>query len=424
MQTTGVAVENSKQRQKYLGQKGLIGLITILSAFIPLSTDLYLPALPSMAEYFKTPVSLVNLTLILFFIFFSAGMLLWGPLSDKYGRKPVLLTGLTVYILASLLSACSVNVYQLIVFRVFQAIGGGAASSVAMAMVKDTYDGKKRESILALVQSMTMICPITAPVLGAALLEFISWRGIFWTLTGIGILAMAGALLLEETIGKRYTGTIRQTMGRLGVVLKNPGFTSLLFVFALAGMPTFAYLASSSYIFIDGFGLSEQVYSYFFALNAVFLLFSPMLYLVLARRFNRDSIIITCFAIVAASGVLIGNLGNLSPWLFALTLIPSTVATNCVRPPGTNLMLEQQQEDTGSASALMSCISLLMGSAGMMLVSYGWSNTILALGIINLVVGLVCGVLWLLVSKSPYIKEIPQLQLIRQTENKTPVADK
>lgn len=424
MQSTGTAAEVINKRQKYLGKKGLIALIAFLSAFIPLSTDLYLPALPGMAEYFKAPVSLVNLTLILFFIFFSAGMLLWGPLSDKYGRKPVLLTGLIIYILASLSSACAVNVVQLITFRVFQAIGGGAASSVAMAMVKDTYDGKKRESILALVQSMTMICPITAPVLGAVLLEFISWRGIFWTLTGAGLLALAGAIALEETIGKRYTGTLGQTIGRLGVVLKNPGFTSLLCVFALAGIPTFAYLASSSYIYIDGFGLSEQAYSYFFALNAVFLLFSPMLYLILSRRFNRSAIIITCFAVVAISGALIGSLGNLSPWLFAVTLIPSTVATNCVRPPGTNLMLEQQQEDIGSASALMSCISLLMGSAGMLLVSYGWSNIILALGIINLMVGLVCSVLWLLVSKSSFIKEVPQLQLLQTEDNKTPVADK
>ncbi|TEB06100.1 Bicyclomycin resistance protein [Pelotomaculum schinkii] len=424
MQKTSAEVDMNK-RQKYLGQKGLIALITFLSAFIPLSTDLYLPALPGMAVYFKAPINLVNLTLILFFIFFSAGMLFWGPLSDKYGRKPVLLTGLTVYILASLFSACVVNVYQLIIFRVFQAIGGGAAASVAMAMVKDTYDGKKRESILALVQSMTMICPITAPVLGAILLKFISWRGIFWTLTGIGILALAGALALEETIGKRYTGTIGQTMGRLGVVLKNPGFSSLLSVFALAGIPTFAYLASSSYIYIDGFGLSEQTYSYFFALNAVFLLLSPMLYLILSRRFNRGSIIITCFAVVAMSGALIGSLGNLGPWLFAVTLIPSTIASNCVRPPGTNLMLEQQQEDTGSASALMSCVSLLMGSVGMLLISYDWSNIILALGILNLIVGLTCGVLWLLISKRSFIKQVPQMQLLQQhqAKHKTTIAD-
>ncbi|HBC94884.1 MAG TPA: MFS transporter [Pelotomaculum sp.] len=399
MQQTSTEVDINK-RQKYLGQKGMVALIAFLSAFIPLSTDLYLPALPGMAEYFKAPVNLVNLTLILFFIFFSAGMLLWGPLSDKYGRKPVLLTGLTVYILASICSACATDIYQLITFRVFQAIGGGAASSVAMAIVKDTYDGRKRESILAMVQSMSMICPITAPVLGAILLQFISWRGIFWTLAGIGILALAGTLALEETIGKRYTGTIGQTMSRLGVVLKNHSFTSLLIVFALAGIPTFAYLASSSYIYIDGFGLSEQGYSYFFALNAVFLLLSPMLYLFLSKRYDRRTIITTCFAVVAMSGALIGSLGNLGPWLFAVTLIPSTIASNCVRPPGTNLMLEQQQEDIGSASALMSCISLLMGSAGMLLISYGWSNIILALGILNLIVGLVCGALWLVISKS------------------------
>lgn len=407
MQTTKTVVSDINKGQKYLGQKGLIALIAFLSAFIPLSTDLYLPALPGMAEYFKAPVNLTNLTLILFFVFYAAGTLFWGPLSDKYGRKPVLLIGLALYITASFLCSCAGDIYQLIAFRVLQAIGSGAAPSVATAMVKDIYDGKKRESILATVQSMAMIAPIIAPVLGAVLLKFTSWRGVFWSLTVTGLLAMAGGIALEETIGKRYPGTILQTIARLGVVIKNPGFSSLLIVFSLAGIPTFAFLASSSYIYIDVFGLSEQVYSYFFALNAVFLVLSPMLYINLSRRFYRWSIITACFIVVAISGALVGSLGNLNPWLFAVTLIPTTIASNCVRPPGANLMLEQQQEDTGSASALIGCISLLMGSVGMLLVSLDWSNIILALGILNLITGLVCGSLWLLISRKPFIKQAP-----------------
>jgi len=115
--------------QRYLGDKGLIILIALLSAFVPLSTDLYLPALPGMGDYFGVSATLTNLTLILFFIFFSLGLLFWGPLSDKYGRRPVLLAGLALYIAASLGCAASGAIWHLIVFRILQAAGGSAASA-------------------------------------------------------------------------------------------------------------------------------------------------------------------------------------------------------------------------------------------------------------------------------------------------------
>ncbi|WP_449241579.1 multidrug effflux MFS transporter [Desulfoscipio gibsoniae] len=409
MQAADTATAKSGRKQKYLGEKGMIVFIAFLSAFIPLSTDLYLPALPGMAEYFNAPVNMVNLTLILFFVFFSIGTLIWGPLSDKYGRKPVLMAGLIIYTIASVLCAYAGDIYQLITFRVFQAAGGSAAGAVAMAMVKDVYDGRKREVVLSVVHSMVVLAPAVAPVVGAFLLSFTSWRGSFWFLAGAGILALAGCVALEETIGKRYTGTIWKTMGRLGVVLKNPGFTALLVLFSLLSIPFMAFIAASSYIYINGFGLSEQVYSYYFALNALFLLLGPILYIHLSGRFKRGSIITVFFAIIIASGVLICGLGSMNPWLFALSLLPSTIAGSGIRPPSTVLMLEQQQENTGSASSLIACFGILMGSVGMILISFDWSNVIWALGALNLAAGVICGAGWLLVTKKTFIKQVPDM---------------
>lgn len=144
---SSMTVANKNSGQKYLGEKGLIALITFLSAFVPLSTDLYLPALPGMAKYFNVSADLTNLTLILFFAFFAAGTLLWGPLSDKYGRKPILFIGLSIYSAASMGCVCSWNIHSLIAFRIFQAIGGSGAVAVAMAMIKDVYDSRSREPI-------------------------------------------------------------------------------------------------------------------------------------------------------------------------------------------------------------------------------------------------------------------------------------
>ncbi len=398
-------------RQKYLGKKGLIGLIAFLSAFVPLSTDLYLPALPGMAMFFSVSTDLANLTLILFFVFFAAGTLFWGPLSDKYGRRPVLLIGLSIYSLAGFLCAGSGDIYHLIIFRILQAVGGSGAFAVATAMIKDVYDTKNREAILALVQSMVLISPMVAPVLGAFLLRFTSWRGIFLVLGGIGLLALAGSIALQETIDKRYTGTMLQAWGRLGKVARNPGFTILLIIFSMLSVSSMAFIAASSYIYINGFSLSEQVYSYYFAFNALGMITGPMLYMRLSRRFLRRSIIMACFAAVSVSGLMIALLGNITPMVFALALLPATVMASCVRTPGANLMLEQQEEDTGSASALMSCFGILMGSLGMTIISLSWSDPILVLGEMNILAGLTCLILWRMLSNRPFIKQIPETRV-------------
>lgn len=385
--------------QKYLGGKGLLALIAVLSAFVPLSTDLYLPALPGMSDYFEVSTSLANLTLILFFIFFSAGMLFWGPLSDRYGRRPVLLLGLAIYIAASAACAISWDIWHLIFFRVLQAVGGSAASAVAMAMVKDVYSGRQQESVLALVQSMVVISPAVAPVLGAFMIPYTSWRGLFFALALIGIVSMAGGLLLRETIPSRYPGTMIQSFGRLGTVLKNPGFTSLLIVFSLVSTASLAFIADSSYIFEKGFGLSEQGYSFFFAANAVALIAGPFLYIRLSRTFRRTSIIAAGFAVLVAAGCCLSLFGDTSAVVFTLALFPASLMGSCVRPGGAYLMLEQQKEDAGSASALINCFGLVFGSLGMVLVSLIGTDLILSLGLINIAVGLLCLAGWLMIGR-------------------------
>ncbi len=387
-----VGMEHSQQR--YLGSKGLIVLIAFLSAFVPLSIDLYLPALPGMTDYFGVQADQVNLTLTAFFIFYAIGVLLWGPLSDRHGRKPVLVVGLGLYVTASVLCTLMWDVRGLIVCRVFQAIGASAAGAVATAIVKDVYSGSKRESVLAIVQSMVLIAPAAAPVLGAFLLNIMSWRGIFWTLAGIGVVGLVGSLLYEETIPERTTGMILQSILRLGAVLKNRGFTLLLVLFSFAMISGMAYVASSTYIYQDGFHLSQQGFSLFFSLNALGSIAGPVIYLRLAGRVQPETVISTCFVVVAVSGLLVCFLGNVSPWVFALCILPTSIANNLSRPPAANMMLEQQKGDTGAVSSLMGFTGTLMGSLGMQLISLPWGNTILALGIITFAAGALSLLAW------------------------------
>jgi len=398
--------EGNHKSQKYLGEKGLVVLIAFLSAFIPLSTDLYLPALPRMAEHFQAAPGLINLTIILFFIFYAAGSLFWGPLSDKYGRKPILLIGLVIYTVVSALCAFSGNIYQLIGFRIIQAIASGAATAVAQAIVKDSYSGQKRVSVLALVSSMTMISPIVAPVVGALILRFTSWRGIFLVLALMGLLITCAVIAMEETIDERTTGSIRQSLGRLGVVAKNPGFMALLITFSLMGIPMMSFITSSSYIYVNQFGLSEQVYSYYFAGNAFFMVIGPLLYMKLTRLFKPIALITASYVIACISGLFICMIGINGPWMFTLSLIPATLAGSIIRPPSAHLMLEQQKGDTGAVVSLMSFTFTIFGCLGMIIISLDWANLVWIMGLMYMVFAFVSLVFWTRIAKKSFVQKV------------------
>jgi DHA1 family bicyclomycin/chloramphenicol resistance-like MFS transporter len=190
--------------------------------------------------------------------------------------------------------------------------------------------------------------------------------------------------------------------------LQNRGFTYLLVLFSLGPISVLAFIASSTYIYQDGFHLSSQVYSFYFFLNALGMIAGPMIYLWLSRRFNAESIIWVCFGTIAVSGLLVCILGNLQPWIFALCILPASIAGNCIRPPSTNMMLEQQEGDTGAVSALMGCTGLLMGSLGIQLISLPWVNTIIALGIMTFSIALVSLIAWPFVIKQITHLPIPK----------------
>jgi DHA1 family bicyclomycin/chloramphenicol resistance-like MFS transporter len=382
--------------QRYLGRKGLIIFLAAITAFPALSTDLYLPALPGMTAYFRVPVYQTNLTLILFFLVYSVASLIWGPLSDRYGRRPVLLVGLVIYTAAGVLCAVSSNIFQLMGFRILQAVGAAAASGTATAIVKDSYHGRKRVVIIAIIQSMIVLSPAVAPVIGALILRFTSWRGTFVAQAILGVVVLAGAIAFRETIGARLTGNPLASLKRLGVVLKNRTFVYLLFNFSLLGTAGMAFIASSSYIYEDTFRVSSQVYSYFFAAFAVGMALGAQLYVRLSRRFSRNTILMGCFGASAVSGILMLLIGPLGPWPFLVALLPMPVAFSCLRPPAVYLMLAQHEGDAGSVSALMGSTFTVMASAGMIVVSMNLWGKVELVGALTLGLGVLSGVMWVL----------------------------
>lgn len=387
--------EEAQDNPKQLSDKMMMLLVALIAAFPALSTDLYLPALPSMSEQLNCSVAMVNLSLVVFFIFVSISSIVWGPLSDKYGRKRILLIGVPLYILSSIFCVLSQDVFQLIAARIFQAIGGGAAMAVNLAIVKDVFPGKKRERTLAFVTVLNGTIPVIAPVIGAQIIKFTSWRGTFGALVVIGILVWMFVLSFKET-NREYSdvSTLKTTL-RLLVVLKNPDFTRLLIVFSAISIPLLGYISVSSFIFIKRFGVSNEAFGlYFGAISVLFTVGGPA-YLFLQKLFKPLTIITVCYVGSLISGMLMLTIGQMSPLLFAISIAFGYLSVSISRPPSSSLLLEQQDKDTGSASSLIQASFVLSGSIGMLFISYDWSNRIMVLGIMNLVLSSGGLLLWI-----------------------------
>lgn len=392
-----------KKPQPVLGKTGMLFFLVIISAFPPLTIDLYLPALPQMVEVFNTDQSMVNLTLSSYFVTYAVGLLFWGPLSEKFGRKPILLIGLASYMVASVICAMTNSIEQLIGARIFQAFAGSAITVIATAIVKDLYDGREREKIMATIMSLVIIAPMVAPVFGAFLLKIASWRMMFVTLAIFGAFASVLAFCYRETLEIKYQGSMFRSWGRMGVVMRNRSFVKLLVIFSITPMALMGFLAAGSYIYINDFGLTEQQFSYAFAFNALCASFGPTIYMKLSYRIPVQKVITGCFALLALAGIFTLTIGDLSPWFFMFIAAPATLMAIIMRVPGTNLMLNQQDHDTGSAVALIQFFSMICGSLGMVLVSIRPDSLIENLGFIQLSVGTLGGLMWLMVRNKKYV---------------------
>jgi MFS transporter, DHA1 family, multidrug resistance protein len=373
--------------------------VSILTAFPMLATDMYMPALPSIKEQLNTTIELVNYTMSGFFFIISISGLVFGSLSDRFGRKPVIMVSLTLYILASISCAISINIYFLIVSRLLQAIGCAGGMAVSSAIIKDFFQPEKKEKAFAIIGALTGFVPVTAPILGAWILVFTSWRGAFFVLAFLGFITMMFAFFYKETNHDLSKDSIPASLGKLFVVLINPSFARLVLLFALAPLGMMAFVGISSFIFQNNFGLSERAYSYYFAANAALSVLVAIAYIRISQFIKPIKLITLSFVLSIISGIFTIFIGELHPALFLASIAVGSAAFALQRPPSMNIMIEQQDKNTGSASSLMFCFMGTFGSIGLVIISMDWSNRIVVLGVINVVLGVLSTLFWLYAKK-------------------------
>jgi MFS transporter, DHA1 family, multidrug resistance protein len=365
---SGPSIEPPMPRPRPATSRWLVVTLGILSAFGPVSIDMYLPAFPQIARDLGASTGAVQLTLSLFLVGFAGGQLLWGTLSDHFGRRLPLLVGCLSYTLAALLCSASGSITGLIAARFLMGLGGSAGVVVSRAVVRDLFDENASARFYSLMMIIGGVAPIVAPTMGGFMLAYANWRAIFWVIGGFGVIcAAAVAVDLPETLPREYRarGHVALVFRRYAALLVNPKYIGFAVASGFSFGVLFAYISSSSFVFIQIYGVSPQRFGLFFGSNAIGLYCAGQLNRWLLRRFaSRQILVRACIAnaAVAALLVVVAVTGFGGFWAFFLTLFLCVASLGLIFPNIVAAAMRPVAEVAGSASALLGMLQYATGA--------------------------------------------------------------
>jgi DHA1 family bicyclomycin/chloramphenicol resistance-like MFS transporter len=341
----------------------------MLTAFGALSTDMYLPGLPTIARELHTDVAAAQQTLAVFFLGMALGQVLYGPISDRLGRRRPLLFGCALYALAGIGCALAPSIQSLVALRFVQALGACAGTVIGRSIVRDLFDQRESARMYSLLMLMMGVAPITAPSIGGQILVALGWRAIFLALSGFGFACVAAVLCgLSETLpperrARSRLGAAFRTYSKLFIDRRYMGFTVAS---ALAIGSMFAYIVGSPFVFIELHGVRPDRYGLLFGTNAVGLVLASQFNRWLLRRYSSLAILRTGLAIMGASGLLLATITAVGVGSFPgmLALLFSCVASNgLVQPNAIALAMAPHGRQAGSASALLGAFQMATAAA-------------------------------------------------------------
>jgi DHA1 family bicyclomycin/chloramphenicol resistance-like MFS transporter len=345
-----------------------LGVLALLTAVGPLAIDMYLPAFPQMAEEFGASASAIQLTLTAFMVGLALGQLFIGPLSDRLGRRRLMLIGTAVCIVAGAACALAPSIELLTAFRFLQGFSGAAGVVLSRAIISDRARGAAAARYFSVMMIINGAAPVVAPLIGGTLIDSIGWRGIFWILTGLAVAMFVGvAVVLGETHPPE-----RRTTGGLGAMLRDAGsvFThrryigyALTFAFGFAVM--FSYIAASPFVLQNVLGLSPLAFSFAFASNAVGLVGMNALNARIVGRFGQRRLLHLGVSLLVLFSALLVADAVLGPVLWATLLLLWCAVTSLglMVANATALALDEVRHVAGSGSAVLGALQSGLAAA-------------------------------------------------------------
>ncbi|HZG28131.1 MAG TPA: multidrug effflux MFS transporter [Ensifer sp.] len=356
-------------------------ILGFLSAVGVSALDIYLPSLPSIAKDFNTDGSTLQLSLTSYFIAMAIAQIVYGSVSDMYGRRPPLIVGMTIYVIGAISCALAPSVHALIAFRFIQGLGAGAGAVIARAIVRDLHTGPEAARLMSLLMLVFSISPLLAPLAGSFIVSVATWRDIFWVLTAFGVLgAFLVTFVLNETRTneKRLESSLSGAFKNYGLLLVDPYFMGIVGIAAFGMSSYMVYVSNSSFVIIEHFGLTPSAYGIMFALNAIpFFVFSQ-LNARLARRYGLRRVVRTAALLYSSMMVLLlatrlAGIDNFA--VMTVLLLAGYGFLGLVVPSSAVLALEAHGRIAGTASALMGTLQFVAASAVTALVSLFFDGT-------------------------------------------------
>lgn len=365
----------------------LLVLLGMLTAFGPFVTDMYLPTLPAMADYFHTTPAMVQMGLTASMIGLAAGQLLFGPLSDKYGRRTPLLTAMWLFIGSTLLCIFAGDIRQFVAARFLQGVAGSGGIVISRSVATDKFAGRELARMLALIGAINGIAPVVAPIIGGTFTDAIGWRGIFCILLALGCVLLAGSFRLGESLpAERRSAVAWSDIFRsFGKTLRNRRYRAYVLQLGFAQGVLFAYIASSPFIMQEHYGFTAFQFSICFAVNAI-AIGGAAAFSVRFRRPERSTLTGCAGMILFAAAEAVALSLGCGFWVYETLVFALLFAMGLTFTSSTALAMEAAREHAGTASALLGAVCFAFGGIVSPLVGMG--DTLVSTGIVFIVCAL------------------------------------
>lgn len=369
-----ISMQTEQSKTQY--SSAWIMLLALLTSLGPLSIDMYLPALPQMAHDFGVSTQRIANTLPAYFLGLAVGQLIYGPLSDRIGRKIPLYFGLCLYIAASLLCLMVQNEWSLIAARILQALGGCVGVVIARAAIRDRLDMQASAQAFSSMMIVMGIAPIIAPTLGSWILKFFSWHAVFAALSLMGVVCLCCVhFFFHESLpaSRRLKLSFKQVLLLYATIFKDASFRLPMIIGCFSGGLLFCYISSSAPVLMDGYGLTQQQFAYAFGANA----FGIMLFSTFNKHLAAKTSVMQRLkmgAYIQLSGVMILFAGGLLPHAPMLSVMLGMFLTvsgiGFTGPNAMALAMSEQGARAGTASAVMGSMQFACGLLGGLILNF------------------------------------------------------